>query len=391
VRQIKLSEELDRYNSKLFPPQFYDKYLPYKYRLIVDGQRWEHTIALPGGADGRFSALLWGDAVHNLKTIPLADLALHFSDLSFALTEVRDSPFSWTFDVVEFRFPRRNPQPSWQIVFKVDRDFELWTEPFSVAHLSTAIQSVTAAHPELEFINWQRDQKLQKGFGISTQIPAEESLQSILSLPRLAHLEQHIEAALVPDKLIRVQFAFPDSIKSACEQYLIYFIQFLRDLGIHAGAELKEEAHSVLFTVRPKDETQALSRIWEALQIYLQIPALQEFESASSLSNNIAVSQLKANVSHLQGQLHLAAALLQAKEASISAKDAEIATLQDRLDLRFFSANADTEEDQPDDAEPLIEGFVDVKKFELAKGSLEINAPQVLRKLKELIHNLRRS
>jgi hypothetical protein len=391
VRQIKLSEELDRYNSKLFPPQFYDKYLPYKYRLIVDGQRWEQTIALPGGADGRLSALLWGDAVHNLKTAPLADLAIHFSDLSFALTEVRDSPFSWTFDVIEFRFPRREPQPSWQIVFKVDRDFELWTETFSIAQLSAAIRTVTAAHPELEFTYWQRDQRLQKGFGISTQIPADASLQSVLTLPRLVHLEQHIEAALVPDKLIRVQFAFPDSIKSACEQYLIYFIQFLRDLGIHAGAELKDEAHSVLFTVRPKDEHQALSQIWEALQIYLQIPSLRELEIVSASSNHIAVSQLKANVSHLQAQLHLAAALLQAKEASISAKDAEIAMLREHLDLRLFSADADAEADQPDDAEPLIEGFVDVKKFELAKGSLEINAPEVLRKLKEMIRSLRRS
>jgi len=39
---------------------------------------------------------------------------------------------------------------------------------------------------------------------------------------------------------------------------LIYFAQFLADLGIDATTELKETAADVLFTVTPKDGSEAL-------------------------------------------------------------------------------------------------------------------------------------
>src|SRR5271163_1862758 len=103
--------ELDRYNTKLFPPKYHYKYFPFKYRLIVDGERWEQTVALRSGSDERFSALLWGDAIRNVDSLPISELAAHFSDIQFALAEIRDSPFSWAFDFMEFRFTKPEPQP----------------------------------------------------------------------------------------------------------------------------------------------------------------------------------------------------------------------------------------------------------------------------------------
>src|SRR5215469_11433116 len=60
-------------------------------------------------------------------------------------------------------------------------------------------------------------------------------------------------------------FTFPAPIKSACEQYLLYFGQFLSDLGIQTQTELAENAARVLFSVTPIDATQALSQIRDAL------------------------------------------------------------------------------------------------------------------------------
>jgi hypothetical protein len=42
-------------------------------------------------------------------------------------------------------------------------------------------------------------------------------------------------------------FDFPPFLQSACEQYLVYFIQFLEDLGIQADSELKREAGYLMF------------------------------------------------------------------------------------------------------------------------------------------------
>jgi hypothetical protein len=78
-------------------------------------------------------------------------------------------------------------------------------------------------------------------------------------------------------------FKFPPAIKTACEQYLLYFGQFLKDLGIDAETELKEEASRVLFTVTPTDKSKALDSIREALNCYLQMPSsLQTIPMAES-------------------------------------------------------------------------------------------------------------
>ena len=207
---------------------------------------------------------------------------------------------------------------------------------------------------------------------------ASESLKTILPGPNLIEFENHVEAALAPDKLVRVQFSFPAPIRNACEQYLIYFVQFLRDLGIEAGAELNEEAQHVLFTVKPKDEKQALAQIWKALEIYLQIPGLKEFAAESASFNDVAVSQLRANVSHLQGQLHLAAALLEAKNAVNAAKDAEIMLLREHFDLRQYVPESKTE---PGEKEVLTPSYLEMKPL-TKESSGDINLPEILRKLK---------
>ena len=48
-------------------------------------------------------------------------------------------------------------------------------------------------------------------------------------------------------------FEFPDAVRVPCEQYLLYFAQFLRDLGVEASSELRHEVGMVLFSVTPTD------------------------------------------------------------------------------------------------------------------------------------------
>jgi len=110
---------------------------------------------------------------------------------------------------------------------------------------------------------------------------------------------------------------FPPAVRTACEQYLLYFVQFLEDLGIKASAELKEDAQRVLFSVTPANGASALEQIRQALEIYLGLPAMPDFSSAEGQYQNLAVQQLHANILHLQSQLTLARATLQAKDATI--------------------------------------------------------------------------
>jgi hypothetical protein len=118
-------------------------------------------------------------------------------------------------------------------------------------------------------------------------------------------------------------FRFPPEVKVACGQYLLYFTQFLRDLGIEASAALTEETEQVLLRVTPTNELEALDKIRVALHVFLQLPSIPINDVGSE---GIAVQKLEANILRLKGDLKLAAAEIQAKNATIETQ---------RLRLRF--------------------------------------------------------
>src|ERR1051326_7173388 len=41
---------------------------------------------------------------------------------------------------------------------------------------------------------------------------------------------------------LKVEFSFPDPIRAACERYLVYFGEFLRDAGVEVTNALAEKA-----------------------------------------------------------------------------------------------------------------------------------------------------
>jgi hypothetical protein len=183
----------------------------------------------------------------------------------------------------------------------------------------------------------------------------------------------------VEGNALQVSFDFPAPIKSACEQYLMYFSQFLRDLGINATAKLEESAHSVLFSVIPEDGKEALEKVQEALRIYLGMPTAPNFAGEAAKYTDIAVVQLQANVLHLQSQVTLAKAVLQTQVATIEAKDHTILALKERLDLRALQPITPPAK-EAQDKEDLVKDLVVIKKFDYK--FIGLNLPEVLRKIK---------
>lgn len=131
---------------------------------------------------------------------------------------------------------------------------------------------------------------------------------------------------------INVTFNFPEELKVPCEQYLLHFAQFLRDLGINATSNLKEEAGKVLFSFTPTDDIEALEKIREALAIYLSFASNPIPHSTGDRTVDMVLSGARANAKHLESQLELAIAKLQFKEATLELKDATIE--QHQLALR---------------------------------------------------------
>ncbi|HSH82821.1 MAG TPA: hypothetical protein VLA19_30175 [Herpetosiphonaceae bacterium] len=190
--------------------------------------------------------------------------------------------------------------------------------------------------------------------------------------PRLHRANRHALDTLFAkahvDSVV-VRFKFPEEIQAACEQYLVYFVQFLRDIGVEATASLTEEAGNVLFSVTPKDKEEALDNIRTALGVYLRLPSHPHL-GLSTPATDIEVQRLVANLHHLNGQLALANAAIQLRDNFI-----ERALLN-----RPVLVEAIQQEQQPD-KEPIVGDIVSIKKFEW--GFFEVDLPTLLRRLKE--------
>ena len=141
----------------------------------------------------------------------------------------------------------------------------------------------------------------------SPQAVIEDELKRFCRTFQLLHREAvDILTYKARNKSVSKFFDFPPEASVACEQYLLYFSQFLRDLGVEATADLKHEAGRLLFTVTPANTEEALENIQAALSVYLALPANPI--SDPSAEDDVEVQRLSANIDHLKGQLRLAQA-----------------------------------------------------------------------------------
>lgn len=137
-------------------------------------------------------------------------------------------------------------------------------------------------------------------------------------------------------------FEFPQEIKTSCQQYLVYFTQFLKDIGIDATSDFTTECNKLLFSVKPKNSEDGLEKIKYALEIYLNLPSVKNIDVYES--NEIAVQQLKANIMHLKGQVLLYQSVLQLKDATIESLQLSNYQYKSLFDSKENNSKKDVEE-----------------------------------------------
>jgi hypothetical protein len=165
---------------------------------------------------------------------------------------------------------------------------------------------------------------------------------------------------------------FPKEVRTPCEQYLLYFIQFLQDLGVDATSEIKHESGKVLFTVTPSNENEALDKIRTALNVYLHLPSNP---IGNNPSTDIAVNRLESAVFRLHSDLRLAAAELQAKNATIEAQQLTINVQRSLLSGEISPVAQDK------DREEFLDGAVALTVMK--KEGVELNLAKIYRMLKD--------
>jgi hypothetical protein len=267
---------------------------------------------------------------------------------------------------------------------------ESWKQPYTVRDFCDTITRIGSSFvgTGVEATNHKEDDACFYTLTFTPVRPAARLLDEFVRHAQIAReildrVMDDIHAAIPADALV-VHFRFPREFQPACAQYLLYFTQFLNDLGMRATAEVKEEAHRVLFTVTPASGPEALQWVQEALVAYLKLPSLPSFGVGLPEPIDVAVAQLEDNIRHLSAQLELAGSAMALKDATIGFL--ELTNFKYREMLRTKGAYAETNVpsagDKSSDGEPLIGDLVSVTKFRI-KG-IEVNLPELLRKLKRM-------
>lgn len=267
------------------------------------------------------------------------------------------------------------------IGFFVGNNLTDWKSPFTYAEYVTAFAKLYQETQQLPM-----DAQISERAGlliiefpdISTDSVIASEISRYTSELRTIHEKVVTSLITNAEESVIVSFEFPKEINIACEQYLIYFVQFLRDLGVEATSELKHIAGQVLFTVTPVDKHDALDKIRAALDLYLDLPSARNLQT----DKEIAILRLNANVDHLKSELALTQAMLQAKDATIQAQQISISYQQQVINANVINESVIDIKPETEDKEEILGGTVAIKVYE-GKG-FDINLPLLFRTLRDL-------
>ena len=292
---------------------------------------------------------------------------------------------------VLFRAPHPARHQGWSICIYLTVDTGTWAGPWTIhEYLHSIRTSFEESAPR--GVRWPTDDDplLLVGeprilFVCAVRQPQTGVLREFrywvgLLHPVIERARASLSSAVRNDTLLTL-FDFPPPIRAACVQYLAYFVQFLRDQGVEADASIRQDDRGVLFSVTPRNGTEALEIIRQALNDFLALPSMQDLGLSAAAHRDIAVIQLEANLYHLKGQLGLALATMRAQDELINvlqlsnAMYRQLTTSQKLLDSGLGQASVD-----PNSSESLIKGLVDVRPLE-GKG-FAVNLPELLRRLK---------
>jgi hypothetical protein len=262
------------------------------------------------------------------------------------------------------------------------QEWEHWAKPWSMSSVAKQLEINIGELSNNKIKYWQDDEdSMLNGFGLeyfpaNNSLAINEEVNTLINIVEiLVNKTNKTLLSSIDRESVLTYFQFPDEIKTACKQYLVYFAQFIADMGILVDTELKEELNHTLFKIVPKDKTESLDKIREALNIYLNAPSHQNFQVQISNQNDIAAKQWEANVYHLKSQLSLAASIIQAKDSTIEML--QLSNYQYRQMLESHSQKKET------DKEDVIKGIVAVKKYE-GKG-FSIDFAEIFRRLKRIV------
>ncbi len=254
------------------------------------------------------------NATDYLLNFCLKDFRL-FTKLTFFDWKQNDN-FDWILEIELLHLVERyNPC----IRFRIIPKFAFWKNNYSFVEFKNLFTDILLEHfIELEFLKESQsfnelDEMVFVAYKSCEDFSLRQEIEKYVNALEKVYFET--SELLKTEKHILSAFNFPKDLKIPCEQYLLYFAQFLSDLGINATSDLQEESGKVLFSVMPTDDFEALDKIREALAVYLKLP-----ESPIVYDDSFAAMRLQQQIENLQHSQRMAARELQFNDKLLTAQ-----------------------------------------------------------------------
>lgn len=335
-----------------------------------------------------------GDEIlfEKLSRVSVGEILESFDHVLVLLEKIEDV---WI--EVELSVSTRNPNKIKQPAISASLGYivELWAKPWPILDqfysMREQIEAEEGYELHCEIIDYyddgEPDYDLLNGFGLVRSIE-DQSLKlidlykEVVGTLKYIHrsTEEELSSDVDTEKLV-TYFNFPGSVKVACEQYLIYFSQFLNDLGVQAEAELVNSGELTLLKVKPKNDKHALDEIRYLLSSYLSIATDSDVGLSPYEEKDPSVFQLESNILHLRSQLALALAVNEAKQTTIDNLRLSNYATQVINEPAEIDSLRQIENKKPTTKESLLGGIVVLSEWEISKG-VTINFAEIARRLK---------
>ncbi len=268
---------------------------------------------------------------------------------------------------------------------------DTWNNTWSVEdHVNEALEAFVQINPSFFWLRGQSFSALSNGLylhfpmispyhcdGSPLKSYIEECISQFSQVQNQV-IERHLYESL-SDSLVQ-KFDFPPEVETACKQYLLYFAEFLHDLGIDSTTSINEADGDTILLVTPQDKDEALTTIAELLKVYLCLPSSPVANSyQNTLASSVEVQKLNAQIQHLNSQLTLANAIAQQQALTIQSQG-ELIEQQKQFTSQVLLESVKLDKE---DGEPLLGGLVTLKNLDW--GPLGINLAELYRQLRDRI------
>jgi hypothetical protein len=250
------------------------------------------------------------------------------------------------------------------ISFQFENDVDEWRYPFTVKEFNDAVcarlKSMYVEIDDEEYFRINIKLKVSNedaNSNLAQLIDRHSSkIKKIVEEEKIKLTNKNIEAVFVK------VFNFPSEYKNICSQYLMWFGEFLRNLGIKANVSTQQNIKQTVLIVSPERNGELLTQVEQLFYQYIQLPYMETLSPQQALSPQElhAYQSAVMQVQHLQTQVQMKDAVI----ASYKATNIEL------------MKQAESHHSQ----KILLDSLEEDKKYEFFGGALKIPIKQTIGK-----------